>query len=154
MGQKYVLGLAFDGQYPGGGFMNEEDIPAGSIVLDNAPEDDDVWDATTSSVRKKRPAEDLEEARKDKKADLAREGRNTLDGRFLDDFERDELLMKLSAGQTKIAAKLGILDGIDPDVVAVAEAGAKIQAAHDRLDAIKLDADPDAARKIDEEKLK
>lgn len=78
-------------------------------------------------------------------------GRETLEGRFLDDFERDELLMRICGYIVQNAPPTA---KIDPDIVAVAEAGAKIQAAHDRLDAIKVEADPEAARKIREEALK
>lgn len=92
--------------------------------------------------------------RGEKKVESTVEGRSKIDDLLTDGFERDELLMKLCASFVQLAQETGNPKALDPCILEVARQGKAVQDLHDRLDAIDLDADPEAERKIRGEGLR
>lgn len=67
----YLLHLRGDDETPGYSVVADDYVPAaGEVVVDERPEDDEVWDAATGSLRPRTDAETLDEAKARKKKEL------------------------------------------------------------------------------------
>lgn len=143
-----------DGKSPGSRLVDgPEDLAVGEMLFDEEPDPDLVWDAAARTLRAPRRSEDLEELRAARKAEIAEEGRRRAAERLTRGFERDELVMRLCGTVEAMARKLGVTETLHPCIGQVARQGKAVQEALDRLDALDLERDAEAERKIREEGL-
>lgn len=143
------------GQPPGSRLVDgPEDLGPGEIFSEKEPEPGTVWDGATGGLRLLGRMEKLVELRERRKTEVAVEGRANVDALLTDGFERDKLLMKLCASFVQLARETGNPKALDPCILEVARYGKAVQDAHERLDALDLEAEPDPERKIREEGLR
>lgn len=136
----YALSNLRDGEPPGiRAIRTPDEAGAGEAVVEDRPDPDHVWDASSGVLRPLTPGEELARAKAAKKAALAGEGQAHIAGLFQEGFEEKEVVGLLT--QATVGA------GLDDRLVIVAKTLGAVHAAHAEVDAIDP-ADPEAEAKI------